>query len=81
MRSAEGTASRTLALCEVRLGCLVTAPGQPPAVKRTLFAVLSPQLHSPWYLSSCHHVAGAQHRFCAAELLEGGTSEGAEVAM
>lgn len=80
MRSAEGMAGRTLALCEVRLGCLVTVPGQPPAVKRTLFAVLSPQLHSPWFLS-CYHVAATQHRFCAAELLEGGTYEGAEVAV
>lgn len=80
MRSAEGMASRTLALCEVRLGCLVTAPGS-HLLSKGLFAVLSPQLHSPWYLSSCHHGAGTQHRFCAAELLEGGTSEGAEIAM
>lgn len=43
MRCAEGMASRTLALCEVRLGCLVTVPGQPPAVRRTLLC--SPLSH------------------------------------
>ncbi|XP_016068870.1 PREDICTED: uncharacterized protein LOC107537378 [Miniopterus natalensis] len=47
VRAAEGMASRTLALCEVRLGCLVTVPGQSPAVRRILLAVLTPQLQSP----------------------------------
>jgi hypothetical protein len=42
MRSTEGTVGRTLALCEVRLGCQVTAPGQPPTVGRNLLAVLTP---------------------------------------
>ncbi|XP_024410865.3 protein SPMIP1 [Desmodus rotundus] len=41
VRSAEGMAGGTLALCEVRHGCLVTTPGQPPAVRRALLAVLT----------------------------------------
>lgn len=77
VRSAEGMASRTLALCEVRLGCRVTLPGQLRAVRRTLLAVLTPQRQPPWYsFFPCHHVTSTQHGYAAAELLEGGISEG-----
>lgn len=82
MRSAEGMASRTLALCEVGLGCLVTVPGQPLAVRSTLLAVLTPQLQLPWYRSSpCHHVTATQHGYGATKLLEGGPPEGEDVAL
>lgn len=84
-RPAEGMAGRTLALCEVRHGCLVTAPGQPPAGSRAVPAVLAaltPQLWPPRCLSSsCHHDAATQHGYGAAELLEGGVSEGEDVAL
>ncbi|KAM9697706.1 protein SPMIP1 isoform 2-T2 [Dama dama] len=71
-----------MALCEVRHGCRVTVPGQPPAVRGTLLAVLTPWQQAPRSCSFlCLHVSATQHGHGAAELLEGGIPEGEDVAL
>lgn len=71
-----------MALCEVRRGCRVTVPGQPPAVRGTLLAVLTPWWQAPRACCFlCHHVSPTQHGHGAAELLEGGIPEGEDAAL